>query len=62
MTLGWCGCLRPSVPPSTKITAPSPVFRLVHQALPARNRKQAAQLSRNLFGRSHVEDTKLTAL
>ena len=37
-----------------------PRFRLVHQTLPARNRKQAAQLlSRNLFGRSHVEDTKL---
>jgi hypothetical protein len=37
-----------------------PRFRLVHQALTARNRKQAAQLlSRHLFGRSHVEDTKL---
>jgi hypothetical protein len=37
-----------------------PRFRLVHYALAARNRKQAAQLlSRHLFGHTHVEETKL---
>lgn len=37
-----------------------PRFRLVHQALAARNRKQAAQLlSRHLFRHTHVEETEL---
>lgn len=37
-----------------------PRFRLVHQAVAATDRKHAAQLlSRHLFGRTHVENTKL---